>query len=458
MLALSCLSGINDALESVRYAEEGEELYTLAAELATGYFSQGIPTLLRQAAQASQEVKRSTFSESTDPTIRDVESTLSNVPFYGDKFKTDKVNQWGETVKQGEATAEFLNISENASRAIDAFINPGTLKKIDNSALEQEIKRLNKSQEESVSPPIFSKVVSYTDKEGTFHDKHRMTEEEYQKLAQTQGQTAKAILESMISSKNYAAMNDEQKAKAVKMAYSYAREKAMAETFDTSYSETWMMKLKGGKEAQQILQRTAENVISNAVSKLDTAWDSGYSKENTEAYSKELEKAYESYSKMDAAAKREVKATATGTAAKYIEAREKGISHADFVNTARNVNNVKGTGTNGNVRDIDKRQAIAKTPGLTTSEMDRLMNVYMPDYDPNDESPETTEFKYQYIREELGLSPQEYASTYRTYLDNDKKNQKIKAIQALGYDYSTARKLYNVYCGNMKKQLIEMYG
>lgn len=458
MLALSCLSGINDALESVRYAEEGEELYTLAAEIATGYFSQGIPALLRQAAQASQEVKRSTFSESTDPTIRDIEGTLSNVPFYGDKFKTDKVNQWGETVKQGEATAEFLNISENASRAIDAFINPGTLKKIDNGALEQEIKRLNKAQPESVSPPVFSKVVSYTDKDGTFHDKHRMTEEEYQKLAQTQGQTAKAILESMISSKSYAAINDEQKAKAIKMAYSYAREKAMGETFDTSFSESWMMDIKSGKEAAQILQNTADNALSNAFSKLDTAWDNNYSQANTENYSRELEKAYESYSKMEAADKRIVKETATGSAAKYIEAREKGISHADFVSTAKSVNNVKGSGKNGTVRDIDKRQAIAKTPGLTTSETDRLMKVYMPDYDPNDESPETTEFKYQYIREELGLSPQEYASTYRAYLDNAKKNQRIKAIQALGYDYSTARKLYNVYYGNMKKQLIEMYG
>ena len=66
-----------------------------------------------------------------------------------------------------------------------------------------------------------------------------------------------------------------------KMAYSYAREKAMAETLDTSYSENWMMKLKSGKEAQQILQRTAENVISNAVSKLDTAWDSGYTPKAT---------------------------------------------------------------------------------------------------------------------------------------------------------------------------------
>jgi hypothetical protein len=373
---------------------------------------------------------------------------MSNIPFYGEKFKTDKVNQWGETESTGTVGERVLN----------AFVNPGTFKKIDNSALEQEIKRLNKAQPESVSPPIFSKVVSYTDKDGTFHKDHRMTEEEYQKLAQTQGQTTRAILESMINSKSYQNMNDEMKAKAMKMAYSYAREKAMGETFDTSFTESWMMDIKSGKEAAQILQRTADNALSNAFSKLNTAWDNKYSETNTENYSRELEKAYESYSEMEAADKRIVKETATGSAAKYIEAREKGISHADFVNTAKSVNNVKGSGKNGTVRDIDKRQAIARTPGLTTSETDRLMNVYMPDYDPNDESPETTEFKYDYARQELGLSPQEYASTYRAYLDNSKKNQRIKAIQALGYDYSTAQKLYKLYNGGLKKQLLEMYG
>lgn len=453
MLELSMLSSLNSAVEAYSNAETpGEGIMNFLITAATNYFTQGLPTILGQAEQATETDKTSAFVNTDNTTEKTVKTIMSNaaqrIPGV-DLYRTEKLDEWGQPVKKE---------GDMYDRVVESFLNPFSVTKAKTDNLTKELSRLNKAQEDPVSPPIFSKVVSYTDKDGTLHSNHRLSEEEYQKLAQTQGQTAKAILESMISSKNYAAMNDEQKAKAVKMAYSYAREKAMVETFDTSYSETWMMKLKGGKEAQQILQRTAENVISNAVSKLDTAWDSGYSKENTEAYSKELEKAYESYSKMDAAAKREVKATATGTAAKCIEAREKGISHADFVNTARNVNNVKGTGTNGNVRDIDKRQAIAKTPGLTTSEADRLMKVYMPDYDHNDESPETTEFKYQYIREELGLSPQEYVSTYRAYLDNAKKNQRIKAIQALGYDYSTARKLYNVYYGNMKKQLIEMYG
>jgi hypothetical protein len=82
----------------------------------------------------------------------------------------------------------------------------------------------------------------------------------------------------------------------------------------------------------------------------------------------------------------------------------------------------------------------------------------MPDYDENDESPETTEFKYQYIREELDLSPSQYASAYRAYLDGEKKAGKIRDIMSLGYDYKTANALYKVYSGSMKNKLLSMYG
>ncbi len=429
MLALSCLSGINDLFESARYAEEGESLYAVASKAATSYFTQGIPTLLRQAAQASQDVKRSAFSENTDPTIRDIEGTLSGIPFYGEKFKSAKVNAWGETESTGTVGERILN----------AFVNPGTLKKIDNSALEQEISRLNKAQPESVSPSIFPKVVSYTDKDGTFHKDHRMTEEEYQKLAQTQGQTTRATLESMINSKSYQNMNDEMKAKAMKMAYSYAREKAMGETFDTSFSESWMMDIKSGKEAAQILQRTADNTMSNAFSKLNTAWDNNYSQANTENYSRELEKSYESYSKMDAADKRTVKETATGSAAKYIEAREKGISHKDFLKTVKAIKDIKPEAGSKEPNQKQKLETIARA-GLSESQKVTMAKMYASDaQDKNIDEVKT-----------LGGNYKLYTELYRDYSDytkgSGKKNRTINYWRnKYGWDYSTAKKYYEVF-------------
>ena len=328
--------------------------------------------------------------------------------------------------------------------------------------MEQEINRLNDAGQ-NVSPDYFSKTVSYIDKDGNGHDEVRLTEEQYQTLAQTHGQTARKLLEDMFQSASYKGMTDEQKAEAIKTAYQYARmtgEIAAIGEEHTGYDQSWMYDVeKGG--ANEILRRELNSGINTAMGDLDNAWDKGY---NEERFVQEMENMFRSYQNAPAAMKKQVYAEASGTAKKYIEVRDNGISHADALSAIKNVATVKGTGSinkdtgKPTVRDIDRRQAIANTTGLSEKEIDTIMKAYMADYDPNDESPETTEFKYQYAREELGLSPKEYADTYRAYLDNSKKNQKIKAIRALGYDYRTANALYKLYYGRMKNDLIEMYG
>lgn len=224
MLSLSCLSSLNDVIQSGRYAEDGGIVLAVLSNMATSYFTQGIPTLARQASQLFQENKQITFANSADPTIRDIQKEAANIPFLGNRYKTDKVNAWGEKEKNGigEGAANWM------TRAFDAFANPGTLKKIDNGAVETEIERLNGAQGENVSPPEASKTVSYTGKNGEVHKNQRLTEEEYQKLATTQGQTADRIVSQMIASEEYAAMTDNQKAQAVKLAYEYAKAKGLS--------------------------------------------------------------------------------------------------------------------------------------------------------------------------------------------------------------------------------------
>lgn len=112
-----------------------------------------------------------------------------------------------------------------------------------------------------------------------------------------------------------------------------------------------------------------------------------------------------------------------------------------------------------NVRDIDKREAVSRTSGLSEKEVDTIMHAYMSDYDPDDSSPELTEVKYDYIRQVLGLSPEGYAETYRAHLDNDKKNDKIDVMVKLGYSREVATKLYKIYGGDSatKQAMLEWY-
>lgn len=443
MLALSCLSSLNDLVEGVRYAEDGEALYTLAADAATSYLTQAIPALARQAAQAIPENKQMTFVNDEDPTIKDLKQTAANIPGVGAAFQTDRINAWGEKESQG-------NWME---RAFNSFVNPGTLKKIDSGELEKEISRLNKLPGVNVSPPTAGKKISYTDTDGEKHERP-LTEEEYQTLATTQGQTAKAMIGQMIKSKDYQTMDDDQKAKAIEQVYSYAKTYAETKAIEdhTGFDESWMMEIDEPTSEQAvkkgtdyIMRRVTKSELTNTFTALDTAWDKGY-KDSGRA--DDLKWAYDVFAAMTPAAKADVKEWLSGDSAKYVEAREKGVTHEQFLSAAKNVNAAKGTGKGGAIKDIDKRQAIAETDGIPDAVIDKIMKAYMGDYDPDDSSSEKTELKYDYIRHGMGLSPEQYAETYRAYLDNDKKAEKVAAIMDLGYSRSVATTLYNVYYGN----------
>ncbi|MGM9627896.1 MAG: hypothetical protein ACI3V4_07385 [Faecousia sp.] len=512
MLSLSCMSSLNDILEAGKYAGDGEAIYNVLSQAATSYFTQGIPSLARQTAQALQKNKQSTFANSSDPLLRDLERKAAGIPFAGSAFQTDTVNEWGETESRGNAFERVFN----------AYFNPGTLKAIDNSALEQEVSRLNESQPDSVTPPDTAKTISYTDADGERHSNQRLTEEEYNTLATVQGQTAKAILEQTIESDIYKAMTDEQKAKVFDYVYDYAREKGRTEALDGYPGmDSWMKDI-DGKESKAILDKVMTASFTDAFSDLTDSWANGGDGEGAVS---SLDQAYSVYEGMSAMERRVFRDNAAGRLGYYLEAKKAGVSTETFtelyrtfydidkrtdINTgekakewsyalekaeeAREITSaqkytlkdsmvyyqmfpaqtekfdqmteagvsadsakiigslldgITGTGSidtetgNANVRDIDKWEAIAKS-GLTDSEIDTIMHVYMPDTG-------NTELKYDTIRD-LGFSAEEYADSYRAYLDNSKKADKIAAIQQeLGCDYNTANTLYRIYCGSSFK-------
>ena len=423
LLALSCMSSLNDLVEGVRYAEEGEALYSMAAKVATSYFTQGIPALLRQSYQATQENKQTTFVDSNDPTIRDMQTTVAGIPFVGAKYQTDKINAWGEKE----------NMGDGVTRAVNAFFNPGTLKKIDNSAVEQEITRLNKVQDESVTPPYLSKVITYTDSNGDLHKNYRLSEEEYTKIATTQGQTAKEILEKMFETQGYQAMDDGMKATAVKMAYKYAREKAMKETIGTDYSTSWMMGLSKGTEANKILMEVADNALNSALSNINTARENNYSKENIAAYERKLDEAYTSFKGMPQAQKAKIMESATGSTKIYLNARGQGISHDKAMSTMQKVD---AAGTKQN----QKMTAIANQRALTEDQKIVMAKLY--GTDAQDEN--IDEIKA------LGYDFQMYTELHRdheSYTKGTGKKARTMAYwqEKYGFDRKTAKALYEVF-------------
>ena len=73
------LSGVNDTLEALSTNGGLDALATLGLSTITGYASQGIPTLLGQAARTVDPVRRSTYTESNDPLGRTLEKKWQKI-------------------------------------------------------------------------------------------------------------------------------------------------------------------------------------------------------------------------------------------------------------------------------------------------------------------------------------------------------------------------------------------
>lgn len=433
MLELSMLSSLNELLSSGKYTGESG-LYQTATGMITSYLTQAVPTILRQADTASQKYAQTTYANSADPNIRELQRTAANLPFVGRAFKTDKVDAWGEKVDNGSM----------AVRAFNAFVNPGTMKKIQESPLEQEITRLNGTQESNVSPDSVPRVVSYTDTDGEYIEDLRLTDDQYEKWATTQGQTARRIQDDLVKNTNYQNLSDKQKAEALNLAKEYAKEQGKRAAL-AGYPETgesWMVGI-DGKEAAAIVDKVNAGTLQNAIAGLSEAMKNDWNTGNRE---KTLEEGYAAYEKMDAQTKARVAESATGDTAKYLEAREAGVSTTAYLKVLDAVKHADGTGNSAKYRAIT-------SASISDSAMDKLMKAYMPDYNPDKPKSDKTELKYDYARKELGMTPAQYAQAYEIYqsFSGYGKGKAKKQLAALAeiYGADMAKKLYKLYGGKL---------
>ena len=433
MLELSMLSSLNELLSSGKYTGESG-LYQTATGMITSYLTQAVPAILRQADTASQKYAQTTYANSADPNIRELQRTAANLPFVGRAFKTDKVDAWGEKVDNGSA----------AVRAFNAFVNPGTLKKIQESPLEQEITRLNGTQESNVSPDSVPKVVSYTDTDGEYIEDLRLTDDQYEKWATTQGQTARRIQDDLVKNPDYQNLSDKQKAEALNLAKEYAKEQGKRAAL-AGYPETgesWMVGI-NGKEAAAIVDKVNAGTLQNAIAGLSEAMKNDWNTGNRE---KTLEEGYSAYEKMDAQTKARVAESVSGDTARYLEAREAGVSTTAYLKVLDAVKHADGTGNSAKYRAIT-------SASISDSAMDKLMKAYMPDYDPENPKSDKTELKYDYARKELGMTPAEYAKAYEIYQSYNGygkgKAKKQRAALAEIYGEDMAKKLYKLYYGSL---------
>lgn len=465
MLSLSCLSSLDDLVQSVKYAEDGSAVFKLVAAPATSYLTQAIPSLLRQTASAFNENKQTTFANDERKPVRDIQRTVSNIPFAGNALglKTDKIDVWGQKQSTGSI----------GKRVFDSYLNPSKISAVTSDAATDEISRLAKTEYgEGVVPEVAPKTLTYTDTNGETHKDVRLTKEQWEKYATVKGQTSKKILNRLVASTDYAKMTDAGKAAVVKLVYEYADKTGAIDAIadHDGYPETWMEKAKrSGNPGAYLVSKVNNQQMRSAMDQLTSAWAHG---SDRKAARVSLESTYESYQKSSDSVKTAVMDAAEGVTKKYLEARTQGFSSDAALSVIKQVQSIPEDHRDTRGYQLE---AVARTPGLRESDMDKAMKLYLPEYNPDDKKPDVSRLRYDYIRKELGYSPKDYAAFQKAHsiadseYGNDNggtsKDEIRAAFEAYGYDQETADKIYTVLWGTssragkaVKSKIIEIYG
>lgn len=139
---------------------------------------------------------------------------------------------------------------------------------------------------------------------------------------------------------------------------------------------------------------------------------------------------------------------------KFDAMTESGLSSDVADRIIKGLADLQGTGNvdkdtgEATVTNQDKWGYIAALDGLSDKEKDRVMLLYMPDYDPEAEKPNKTELKYAYLRGR-GYSAEQFTQTYNVTQEFTKKADMIAAWVALGYSNEEAQMFYKLYKGKL---------
>lgn len=427
-----------ETIQEVLQAETAQDGINAVASYAGDVASSFIPQVVRQAAQYTDGYYRDTRGENAVQSA--INSLKAAIPGLSQDLPI-KYNALGEEQKRGG----FANI----------FLDPTSTMEYQPNEVTTYLENLREQLPDDVGFIPDRQAPMSISVNGVERALNGTQRETYQK---TYGEKVNEYYSSLIQNQDFSQLTPELQAEALKKAEQYAT--SFAKSAVSEYKE--VPKESTAELTKNIVRDTVLNSITNIFTDLNVAEEYGYDQQEHEAA---LDAAYQQFQALSETAQADAREEATGNTSRYLEVRDNGVSQDAYLAASREVENVQGTGKvnkdtgEANVRDIDKREAVANTYGLTGSQIDTIMRAYMPDYDPEAESKDYTEVKYDYIRQVLGLTPDEYTQTYRVSLDYDKKKDQIAAMMEMGFSRETATKLYKIYQGDAttKQQMLDWY-
>lgn len=219
LMEMSMLSGINDMLENVKYAEDaGIGQMVMSAGLS--YLIQALTnSLVSQLERSFEDESTMNYVDREDDTPawlqKDIGNASRKVPGW-DYNQTAYIDAWGREDDRGSL----------AQRMVNNLLNPAYMSQVDVDAVEQELQRVKDATgNTSVFPDRAEKSV-------TIDDKTRyLTAEQYDSYARDLGQTRYELVKEATESSAYKDMSDEDKAEFISMMYSVAKAQVLQDMF-----------------------------------------------------------------------------------------------------------------------------------------------------------------------------------------------------------------------------------
>ena len=206
MLEMSMLQGVQDALDTVKYADGGT-LIKVVANAAVSHLTQAVPTLFGQIERTGETERGSTFIDKKSPLPGDMQYTLGKVmnKLPGEFQQIPYIDAWGRHEESGSLP----------ERAMGNFLSPAYSSTETVTAADKELRRLHDRGQDGVFPQRVSQSVKV--------DGDTLSRDEYVEYAETVGSTSYDMVDALIKTASYRSLSDEGKANAVALCYQYSK-------------------------------------------------------------------------------------------------------------------------------------------------------------------------------------------------------------------------------------------
>ncbi len=235
---LSCLSGIQNALESIRYAEKDEIVFELLGSLATSYIQQALPTIGSQLARSIDNTKRNAYYKDKNSNMPEflntfIQQAAAKIPG-ATYLLPEKVDRWGRTEKYGGLP----------ERVLENFVSPGYYSNDKSTITDKKLMELyKKTGDASVLPDVADKSFMVDG------EREYLSTEEYVEYSKTRGSLAYEYITKFMTELGTNTLDNATKVNVIKGIYGYANAKAKSEVsnyvMDSQYQKVEKAKRQG---------------------------------------------------------------------------------------------------------------------------------------------------------------------------------------------------------------------